>query len=181
MLLFKRGNNRDRKFNKLRKEYKLQTQGYFEPQKFNFVSRDNLIKIFEEKVVNPNRIQNPEVCSAYSYLVVCNIGIDELNEDKEYRFETGYDDLFMKSQWFAYFSTDLENAIAIPNKGQILFKPQTYVRNIQEESHFYGGSDFQFDKIVQERVLTTAVSLENMIVLLKESFFENIDKELSDF
>jgi len=180
MLLFKKGNSRTRRINKLRREYQQETQEYFNPDKSTFISKDYLIKIFSGQVLNPNRQKNPESCPDYSYLVVCNIGLDELSEDKQHVFEGEYQDLFMKSQWFACFSTGLESAITIPKRGQILFQPQIYIRTIQEEFHFYAGSDFQYDHILDKKILTTDISLENMIKLLKNSFEQDIDKELGN-
>jgi hypothetical protein len=153
--------------------YQIQTRRYFEPQKQNYVDKNNLVKILKGEVRNPHKMRRPNSTTDYGYFIICNIELDNLHEEKERKFDSGMiDELFYKSQWFGQFEVESESSIIIPNEVEIDISPKRNLAIASERkgSVWSGGGFYQCDKNWGERILTSDVSLNEMLELVKEVY-----------
>lgn len=151
--------------------YQIQTRRHFEPHKQNQVSKDDLVKILKGEVRNPHKMKRPNSTTDYGYFIICNIDLDNLQEEKERKVEGGMiDNLFYKSQWFGQFKVESKSSIVIPNEIEINFRPKRGLALVGErkDSVWSGGGFYQCDKNLGERILTSNISLNTMVELVRE-------------
>lgn len=158
-------------FDKIR--YQIKTYNYFEPYDETTVDSDDLLKILRGKVRNPHTLENPKSTTDYGYFVICNVGIGKLQGTKERKFECSMiEDIFYKSQWFGQFECDSGSSIVIPNKYEIHLSSDNNLAFVSERTDcvWYGGGFYQCDKNDGDRILTTDVSLDEMVGLVKKVY-----------
>ncbi len=152
-------------------------KNYFEPYNETFVSRNNLHRILSGQVKNPHRVKNPDSKTGYSFFVVCNREIGELQETKTRKFGHDLDfDFFYNNncEWFARFCSVRESRIIVPNRYVLILdiEKEKALVDPSPESSLNSGY-LHYDHCINNRVLTTNVSLDALKGMLLETQLKN--------
>ncbi|MBT4936724.1 hypothetical protein HON22_02290 [Candidatus Peregrinibacteria bacterium] len=153
-------------------KYKIKTQNYFEPYNQNYINREDLAKVLRGEVRNPHKIERIGSHTDYAYFIICNTGLSELKEEKERKFNGNMIDFFYNSQWFGQFTVDSGLSIIIPNAIEINCDPiKNYAITSKREDPAWSKEGFyQCDKNWNEKILTSNVTLNEMITLVRDTY-----------
>ena len=107
--------------------YGRETKGYFKPaEQTSPITIEDLIYIFEGKVRNPYKIQDPSNNRNFNYFIISNQDLIPLENGRNHRFNSSrFNDLFQNSEWFGMFSSNSTSRIVIPNQSVITFNPHS--------------------------------------------------------
>ena len=164
----------------------------FRPSEAMHISIYEIKQILEGKVLGPDCTSKKKSLYDYSYFLVCNLGIDSLQEVKErdtseFICGKGFIDSFYSTQWFGKLSIQRSSQVIFPETKQILdfqIKESLFpsmrlsICSDIQNNVWAGGGYMQTDKDLHQRLITTDVSAVEFKTLIREYYMGDMSIHL---